>query len=369
MALVTALIGVVLGRLNVGNISMLYLLVVLPVAVYAGSRPAIFASVAAFLAFDWFHVQPVHTFTAAGVEEWGALFLFLLVSSVTGELAADAAPAGGGGRPAGAGGAGAARAGAHPERERRDRRRAAGGGGPALRRARPGRLRRAAAGGRGARRAGGGAGGGRGAAAGGGAVDGGVDGGPGALGERHRPRAALGARPPAAARGGARRRPTGSASCPSKRPSARWGCCAWRSARTRAAWSEEDARLVDAAADQIALAVERSRLRQEALAAEVLRQGESARKALLASVSHDLRTPLASIKASADSLVQDDVTWTEGERRGFAVAIEQEADRLNRLVENLLDASRIEAGALRPDPGLVPAGGAGGRRAGAARVT
>jgi two-component system sensor histidine kinase KdpD len=121
-----------------------------------------------------------------------------------------------------------------------------------------------------------------------------------------------------------------------------------------AAWSEEDARLVDAAADQIALAVERSRLRQEALAAEVLRQGESARKALLASVSHDLRTPLASIKASADSLVQDDVTWTEGERRGFAVAIEQEADRLNRLVENLLDASRIEAGALRPDRDWYP---------------
>ncbi len=89
-----------------------------------------------------------------------------------------------------------------------------------------------------------------------------------------------------------------------------------------AEWPAEDARLVAAAADQIALAIERARLRQEATAAEVLRQTDEARKALLASVSHDLRTPLASIKASAGSLLQDDVRWTEEERRGFATAIE-----------------------------------------------
>lgn len=86
----------------------------------------------------------------------------------------------------------------------------------------------------------------------------------------------------------------------------------------------------------------------------MLRQTDEARKALLASVSHDLRTPLASIKASAGSLLQDDVRWTEEERRGFAAAIEQESDRLNRLVRNLLDMSRIEAGALRPDRDWYP---------------
>ena len=122
----------------------------------------------------------------------------------------------------------------------------------------------------------------------------------------------------------------------------------------RPPWSAEDARLVDAAADQIALAVERARLREEALEAEVLRRTDETRRALLASVSHDLRTPLASIKASAESLLQEEVAWTPGDRQGFTLAIREEADRLNRLVENLLDVSRIEAGALRPEREWYP---------------
>ena len=122
----------------------------------------------------------------------------------------------------------------------------------------------------------------------------------------------------------------------------------------RPPWSAEDARLVDAAADQIALAVERARLREEALEAEVLRRTDETRRALLASVSHDLRTPLASIKASAESLLQDEVAWTPADRQGFTLAIREEADRLNRLVENLLDVSRIEAGALRPEREWYP---------------
>ena len=67
---------------------MLYLLVVLPTAVYFGSGPAIFASLAAFLAFDWYHIRPLHTFTVADPEEWIALVLFLVVSIVTAQLAA-----------------------------------------------------------------------------------------------------------------------------------------------------------------------------------------------------------------------------------------------------------------------------------------
>jgi len=69
-------------------------------------------------------------------------------------------------------------------------------------------------------------------------------------------------------------------------------------------------------------------------------------------VSHDLRTPLASIKAAAGSLGQNDVEWTETERAEFAESIEQQADRLDRMVANLLDLSRMEAGVLRPQRAL-----------------
>jgi two-component system sensor histidine kinase KdpD len=82
---------------------------------------------------------------------------------------------------------------------------------------------------------------------------------------------------------------------------------------------------------------------------EILRRTDALRTALLSSVSHDLRTPLASIKAAASSLLQEDMQWDEDTRRSFANTIEREADRLNRLVENLLDMSRIEGGALKPE--------------------
>ncbi len=100
--------------------------------------------------------------------------------------------------------------------------------------------------------------------------------------------------------------------------------------------------------DQATSLIERVRLQRETLRIEVLQRTDALRAALLSSVSHDLRTPLTSIKASASSLLQDDVYWDEEARRGFAHSIEHEADRLNRLVGNLLDMSRIEEGALRP---------------------
>ena len=99
--------------------------------------------------------------------------------------------------------------------------------------------------------------------------------------------------------------------------------------------------------DQATSVIERARLRRESMHVEVLQRTDVLRKALLSSVSHDLRTPLSSIKAAASSLLQQDVQWSEEERRSFAQAIEREADRLNRLVGNLLDMSRIEEGALK----------------------
>ncbi len=106
--------------------------------------------------------------------------------------------------------------------------------------------------------------------------------------------------------------------------------------------------------DQAAAMIERARLRRESLRVEVLQRTDELRAALLSSVSHDLRTPLASIKAAASSLLQEDVQWDEEARRGFALAIERESDRLNRLVENLLDMSRIEGGALQPEKEWYP---------------
>src|SRR6266480_956801 len=97
--------------------------------------------------------------------------------------------------------------------------------------------------------------------------------------------------------------------------------------------------------DQATSMIDRARLRQEGLQIEVLQRTDVLRAALLSSISHDLRTPLASIKASASSLLQEDVQWSDEERRSFTLAIEREADRLNRLVANLLDMSCIEGGA------------------------
>lgn len=101
--------------------------------------------------------------------------------------------------------------------------------------------------------------------------------------------------------------------------------------------------------DQVTTLVERARLQRENLRIAVLQHLDTMRVALLSSVSHDLRTPLTSIKAAASSLLQEDVQWDVETRRGFAQTIEHEADRLNRLVGNLLDMTRIEAGALKPE--------------------
>src|SRR5712692_1854353 len=101
--------------------------------------------------------------------------------------------------------------------------------------------------------------------------------------------------------------------------------------------------------DQVTALIERARLQQENLRIEVLQRTDALRAALLSSVSHDLRTPLTAIKAAASSLLQEDVQWDDETKRGFAHSIEREADRLNRLVGNLLDMSRIEEGALKPE--------------------
>lgn len=112
--------------------------------------------------------------------------------------------------------------------------------------------------------------------------------------------------------------------------------------------SRDEDRILAAVAAQIGAAAEQERLRREAADSEVLRQADEAKRALLRAVSHDLRTPLASVIASATSLRQRDVAWADEEREELLAAIETEARRLDRLVGDLLSVSRIESGTLRP---------------------
>ena len=109
---------------------------------------------------------------------------------------------------------------------------------------------------------------------------------------------------------------------------------------------DDDMGLLRAFTGQLALVVERRRLRAEAAAAEGLAEANELRTALLAAVSHDLRTPLASIKAAATSMLQPDVDWTPAARREFLQTIDEDTDRLNNLVGNLLDMSRLQTGAV-----------------------
>ncbi|HEY7294442.1 MAG TPA: DUF4118 domain-containing protein, partial [Dehalococcoidia bacterium] len=289
---VTAVIGVALRYLHIANLSMLYLVVVLLTAVRYGRGPAIFASVAAFLAFDWFHIQPLHVFTIADPEEWIALLLFLVVAVVTGHLAA-------------------AQRQRADEAQRREREAVA------LRELSrilnatddlDGALRdvcehlraelalagcavllpeRAAQGGRAIVRAS------AGAApppaevataewmAAGRPPDGHA-----AEGNGHR---WVRIRPPTRTLGGA---PYRVLFAPLTAGDRTVGMLRLAAAPDRLPWTPEEERLVNAASEQIGRAIERARLRQAATEAEVLRKTEEVRQAVLASVSHDLRTPL-----------------------------------------------------------------------------
>ena len=112
--------------------------------------------------------------------------------------------------------------------------------------------------------------------------------------------------------------------------------------------------VLDAFAGQLALEVERARLSEEAASAHVLAETSRVRAALFSSVTHDLRTPLASITASASSLLEESVAFTEEQRQELLRTILEESQRLNRLVANLLDISRLRAGALVPTRESLP---------------
>jgi two-component system, OmpR family, sensor histidine kinase KdpD len=112
--------------------------------------------------------------------------------------------------------------------------------------------------------------------------------------------------------------------------------------------SSNEKRLLQTFASQGALALERAWFAQAESRARILEESDRLKTAILSSVSHELRTPLSTIKAAASSIRSREVSWGSPASMELIAAIDDEADRLNMLVGNLLDMSRIESGALKP---------------------
>jgi two-component system sensor histidine kinase KdpD len=119
-------------------------------------------------------------------------------------------------------------------------------------------------------------------------------------------------------------------------------------------FARQDRALLGTFANQAALAVERAQLRDQALRTRLLEEIDRWRGAMMGAVSHDLRTPLASVKAAVSSLRQEGTALNDVDRAELLELIELQSDRLARLVTNLLDMTRIESGALAVRPTLMP---------------
>jgi two-component system sensor histidine kinase KdpD len=112
-------------------------------------------------------------------------------------------------------------------------------------------------------------------------------------------------------------------------------------------------RLLPALASLLGVALDRERLAGEALEAEALRREDAIKTALLRSVSHDLRTPLMAITTAAGALARTDLAIDEGDRADLLATILAASDQLDRLVGDLLELSRLNAGAAQPEPELI----------------
>ena len=357
VAAVSVVIGIVSAWVRISNISMLDLIPVLVVAAAYGRGPAILAAVSAFLAFDWFFILPYHTFTVNDPSEWLALILLLVTGTVTAELAARQR----------------VRANEAEQREHEVRlmydvarlmhepslastlqavaerlwhelsltavaieiddgdatATATAGDTAALQSARntlrkPTHLMRQGA--------------------------------PPTAVQTSGPVRWVKVMPPhlrsAPIVVGADRIQM----APIRIESKDVGSILVVRPAEAMAFGVAESRLLSAVAVQLGLSVERARLRREAMEAEILRRTDELKNALLNAVSHDLRTPLASIVASASSLRRQDIAWTAEDKQEFATAIEEEALRLNQIVGNLLDLSRVEGGTLRPEKGWYDLG-------------
>jgi two-component system, OmpR family, sensor histidine kinase KdpD len=282
---VTGIIALLRPHVPVLSLGVLYLFAVLPIAVVWGLPYSIGVSVASMLAFNFFFLPPLYTFTLADSRNWFALAVFLVTAVVVSELAAGL------------------------RRRARESALLAEIATSLLERGEvSGELERIA---EDAARA----------------LE--VDRAEIALGE---PKAPLGA---------AQRYPLTVGD-------RQVGTIVLEGARRGGAAARR--RLLPALASLLGVAIDRERLAREALEAEALRRSDAMKTAVLRAVSHDLRTPLMAILTSASALSRRDLELGQNDRAELLATISGEAARLDRLVGNLLDLSRLQAGAARPEP-------------------
>jgi K+-sensing histidine kinase KdpD len=131
------------------------------------------------------------------------------------------------------------------------------------------------------------------------------------------------------------------------------GVCGFEPKIAKEPLSAQDERVLTSILEQTAIAIDRSLLVNDSVKAEALRESEKLRTILLASLSHDLRTPLASITGAVTSLETLGDKMPASDRQDLLACIREEAGRLNRFIANLLDMSRIESGAIAPRRDLV----------------
>jgi two-component system, OmpR family, sensor histidine kinase KdpD len=291
VAIVTAVIELLKPYVPVLSLGVLYVFAVLPIAVLYGLGLALVVSIASMLAFNWFHLPPVHTFTLADSENWFALAVYLATAVVVSELAARARR----------------RAAAAEQREREAK---------LLSELATDLLR-----GRdleveineiGARAAG---------------VLGAASG-KSELGQPHRPPARC-----SPFRLEVDGRMVGTLYTPvGSDPSV-----------------AVQHRFLPALAALLAVAIDQSKLERDALETEALRRSDLVKTALLRAVSHDLRSPLTGISTAIGALRNGTLQLSDADRDELLETIDLDADRLGRLVGDLLDLSRLEAGGAAPD--------------------
>jgi two-component system sensor histidine kinase KdpD len=288
VALVTGVIAALKPYIPVLSLGVLYVFAVLPIAVVWGLAYAVTVSVASMLAFNWFFLPPTHTFTLSESRNWFALAVFVVTAIVVSELAA---------------------------RARRRAREASllaeiattllehGSVSAELERISAEAAR--------------------------------------AL-QVERARIDVGDRPVTDP-------PAGEAH-ELRVGGRRVGTIVLEGQQHGEAGARR--RLLPALASLLGVAIDRERLTQEALEAEALRRGDVIKTALLRAVSHDLRTPLMAISTSAGALARPDLTIDDADRAELLATILDASDRLDRLVDNLLDLSRLQAGAAQPEQQL-----------------
>jgi two-component system sensor histidine kinase KdpD len=118
---------------------------------------------------------------------------------------------------------------------------------------------------------------------------------------------------------------------------------------------DDPAPVLTAIAGEAAVTLQRLELSREAAHAAALREADAMKTVLMASISHDLKTPLAGIKAAVSSLLDRRIRWSDEDVAAFLQTIDSQADRLNRLISDILDLNRIETGELKPERAAIDA--------------